>query len=324
MLRHKGIDLDHNRFLILQGEVEQIALMKPIGQNENDTGMLEFLEDIIGSSRFKEPIDILKQRTGDLDELRTEKLNRVKLVEKEKDELEKPKNEALDYLHSENEIVQKKNLIYQHYIMTFERKIEETKAKKTKFEEECKDVLEKLTKITAKKEKREGQMKEMSKAQEELSKEQDTAKDNFKKHDNNYTRLCEEMKSLNVKRKKTMQLSKNEKENYEKIQQVPESNKKKIAECQELMEKHEEQEKVEQKKYDEALENLKVETAEFQEQKEKFETQLISLRKFFKCKQYFLVIISRKIFTFEIYRQSKAECLKNVNNVCNFTRFFIL
>ena len=82
--------------------------MKPIGQSENDTGMLEFLEDIIGSSRFKEPIDILKQRTSDLDELRTEKLNRVKLVEKEKDELEKPKNKALDDLHSENEIVEKK------------------------------------------------------------------------------------------------------------------------------------------------------------------------------------------------------------------------
>ena len=45
------MDLDHNRFLILQGEVEQIALMKPIGQNENDTGMLEFLEDIIGKKK---------------------------------------------------------------------------------------------------------------------------------------------------------------------------------------------------------------------------------------------------------------------------------
>ena len=28
-LKAKGIDLDHNRFLILQGEVEAIAMMKP-------------------------------------------------------------------------------------------------------------------------------------------------------------------------------------------------------------------------------------------------------------------------------------------------------
>ncbi len=52
LLRDKGVDLDHNRFLILQGEVEQIALMKPKAQGEHDTGMLEFLEDIIGSSRY--------------------------------------------------------------------------------------------------------------------------------------------------------------------------------------------------------------------------------------------------------------------------------
>ena len=41
-LRSEGIDLDHNRFLILQGEVEQIALMKPKGKDENDEGMLEY------------------------------------------------------------------------------------------------------------------------------------------------------------------------------------------------------------------------------------------------------------------------------------------
>ena len=29
LLQQRGIDLDNNRFLILQGEVEQISLMKP-------------------------------------------------------------------------------------------------------------------------------------------------------------------------------------------------------------------------------------------------------------------------------------------------------
>lgn len=39
---------------------------------------------------------------------RTEKLNRVKLVEKEKDELEGPKNEAMAYIKLENEVAQYK------------------------------------------------------------------------------------------------------------------------------------------------------------------------------------------------------------------------
>ena len=51
LLRGHGVDLDHNRFLILQGEVEQIAMMKPKAPTEHESGMLEFLEDIIGSSR---------------------------------------------------------------------------------------------------------------------------------------------------------------------------------------------------------------------------------------------------------------------------------
>lgn len=49
-------------------------MMKPKGQNENDDGMLEFLEDIIGSNRFKEPIEILAKRVETLNELRGEKV----------------------------------------------------------------------------------------------------------------------------------------------------------------------------------------------------------------------------------------------------------
>ena len=279
LLRAKGIDLDHNRFLILQGEVEQIALMKPIAQGENDTGMLEFLEDIIGSSRFKEPIDTLKQRTNDMDELRAEKLNRVKLVEKEKDELEKPKNEALQYLNQENEISHKKNLIYQHYIMTFEGKIEETKKKKAEFEASCQELLEKLGKITAKKEKREGQFKEIAKTLEQMTKDVENNKEAWKQHENTYAKITEEMKSLNVKRKKTKVLLEKEKENFEKYEKVPEVNKAKIEECRGLMEKLEAQVEEEQEKYEKALESLKSETQQFQEEKEKYETKLISLRK---------------------------------------------
>ncbi|XP_049851772.1 structural maintenance of chromosomes protein 4-like, partial [Schistocerca gregaria] len=53
-LHKNGIYLTQQSFLILQGEVESIALMKPKGRNENDTGLLEFLEDIIGTSRLKQ------------------------------------------------------------------------------------------------------------------------------------------------------------------------------------------------------------------------------------------------------------------------------
>ena len=57
LLNGYGIDLDNNRFLILQGEVEQIAMMKPKGATPNEDGLLDYLEDIIGSNRFAERIE---------------------------------------------------------------------------------------------------------------------------------------------------------------------------------------------------------------------------------------------------------------------------
>ena len=58
LLKKAGIDLDHNRFLILQGEVELISLMPPKARAEGETGMLEYLEDIIGSNRLIEEIEV--------------------------------------------------------------------------------------------------------------------------------------------------------------------------------------------------------------------------------------------------------------------------
>jgi hypothetical protein len=37
---------------IMQGEVEAISLMKPKAEDKNDTGLLEYLEDIIGSNKY--------------------------------------------------------------------------------------------------------------------------------------------------------------------------------------------------------------------------------------------------------------------------------
>ncbi len=63
-----------------QGEVEQIALMKPKAQSDHDDGMLEFLEDIIGTSQFKEPIEQMSKRVEELTEERGIKVIRFVCV----------------------------------------------------------------------------------------------------------------------------------------------------------------------------------------------------------------------------------------------------
>ena len=61
----------------------------------------------------------------------------------------------------------------------------------------------------------------------------------FKKHELTDSKLMEEMKSLNNKRKKTKTLLAKEKESLEQFEKVPEKNKDKIEECQDLQKKFE-------------------------------------------------------------------------------------
>ncbi|KAK4143063.1 uncharacterized protein C8A04DRAFT_12681 [Dichotomopilus funicola] len=116
LLRDRGVDLDHKRFLILQGEVESIAQMKSKAANEHEDGLLEYLEDIIGTSKYKTPIEEAATEVETLNEICLEKSGRVQHVEKEKNGLEDKKEKALSYIRDENELVMKQSALYQLYV----------------------------------------------------------------------------------------------------------------------------------------------------------------------------------------------------------------
>ncbi|KAF8586245.1 RecF/RecN/SMC protein [Ramaria rubella] len=116
LLKGKGIDLDHNRFLILQGEVESIAQMKPKAASEHEDGLLEYLEDIIGTSQYKTHIEEALVEVDRYAEQRAEKLNRLRIVEREKNALEDKKKEAEEFLKLQNEFVRAQSRLYQWYL----------------------------------------------------------------------------------------------------------------------------------------------------------------------------------------------------------------
>jgi structural maintenance of chromosome 4 len=104
ILDKKGIDLKHNRFLILQGEVEQISMMKPKASNPGEVGLLEFLEDIIGTTRYVNLIEKLGKDIDELSEIKTQKSNRVRITKNELDQLEDVKNASTEYYKKEKEL----------------------------------------------------------------------------------------------------------------------------------------------------------------------------------------------------------------------------
>lgn len=57
--------------------------MKPKASNEHEDGLLEYLEDIIGTAEYKERIEEAFSQLEKATEERAERLNRVKVVENE-------------------------------------------------------------------------------------------------------------------------------------------------------------------------------------------------------------------------------------------------
>lgn len=124
LLKNHGIDLDHNRFLILQGEVELIAQMKPKAPNENEEGLLEYLEDIIGTKKYKQPIEEAHKSLEELDEQRAGELSRLKIVEKDYQSYKERAYKVEAAIEIENSLVRQKNMLYQRLAYTSEVNVE--------------------------------------------------------------------------------------------------------------------------------------------------------------------------------------------------------
>ena len=201
-LDSKGIDLDNNRFLILQGEVEMISMMPPRGKNEGDEGLLEYLEDIIGSSKYVQETEEAAVAVEALTEQRQEKLNRVKAVEKEKDSLESAKQEAESLLRKEREIRSKQNILYQMQIMKTATELEKLASKKSIAEEKLHDERSRLDSSKARISELETALKQQKKEYDETYAELVKTKEEFAAFERRDIKLREEIKHGKAQKKK--------------------------------------------------------------------------------------------------------------------------
>lgn len=224
LLRDRGIDLDHKRFLILQGEVESISQMKSKAANEHEDGLLEYIEDIIGTSKYKTPIEEAATELEGLNDVCMEKNNRVQHVEKEKNSLEDKKDNALGYIRDENELSQKQSALYQIYMDECADNIRVT-------EEAILQMQELLNLELEKHEGNESGIKEMEKAYkrgmkeyEGMEKEMQSLAKEMSKYDRESVKFEEKKKFLHGKQKK--------------LEKAMQAARLAASECESLVEKH--------------------------------------------------------------------------------------
>ncbi|XP_037088683.1 LOW QUALITY PROTEIN: structural maintenance of chromosomes protein 4-like [Pollicipes pollicipes] len=278
LLRAHGIDLDHNRFLILQGEVEQISLMKPKALTEHETGMLEYLEDIVGSSRYKEPIELLNQRVDQLNEQRAEKLNRVKLVEKEKDELAGPKDEALAYIRLENQVACSRNTLLQKHIFECAKNVEKAQAKRQEIDDGMSDIKKQLAELAEQRQAKEGEMKELGNKHDALSQEHEAMNEKFKRQQTDDMQLEENLKLTKAKMKKLKTALKTDAEKLAGLERVPEENRSQIETLTEQKGALAAERQTEDENFQRVMASIKSETQQYQDEKDQLEAELGGLK----------------------------------------------
>ncbi|KAJ3895317.1 RecF/RecN/SMC [Lentinula edodes] len=273
LLKGRGIDLDHKRFLILQGEVESIAQMKPKG-GEHDEGLLEYLEDIIGTSKYKEPIETAFVDLENLQESRQEKLNRLRLVEKEKNALEDKKKEAEEYLRLQNELVRAQSKLYQWYIWQTLNSENKIRALMEKAEEELeeekaknKDDIEHLEQLQA-------DYKAFEKGYKEIQKLVTEAVQSLSEHEKQEIGLSEKRKHAAGKAKKLKKSVGDARTALNTAQHTIEDSEEKLEKEKRKLDDYEESLGVEEKILEEVQDSLRDKTQKFYDQKESLQKDL--------------------------------------------------
>ncbi|XP_059610951.1 structural maintenance of chromosomes protein 4 [Phlebotomus argentipes] len=282
LLKKHGIDLDHNRFLILQGEVESIAMMKPKVVNtethKNECGLLEYLEDIVGTSRYKEPLVKINDKVVMFNEERTGKHNRCKLADRELKDLEEPYEKAIEYLKNENQLIRVKNKLLQKKIGDNVKEMIEDEEQKGEIVEELKKHTEKYEKLRDERVELEGVVKKDSQEYSNLVKKMKAQQKRHEKISCQYAEVQSLMQSTNARRKEAMAQVEKEKENLEKQKAMPEKTKKEIEECREKIESLSRDKVTQEDLLASNLAKLEDATRALNEQREPLENKMIGLQ----------------------------------------------
>ena len=279
LLQSFGIDLRYNRFLILQGEVEQIALMKPKAENENETGMLEFLEDIIGSNRLKEPLAKLQERVDETNEERAEKMNRLKAIQKEKDALEGPRNEAIKFMQLENQIVQEKNKLFQ---VLRQKDIEKRDSANDLFQEHNLKLQEAMKEIDSLQENKNQLLNDYKEKETAFSKHKtdvESARKKFRELENDDLKLGELVKGTKNKGKNITNELEREEKKLEELQGKPAELEEDIEVLTVKKEQLENDKAVADEELNRVRREIKKDTEELNAEKEEKQQQLLDLQK---------------------------------------------
>ena len=198
--------------------------------------MLEYLDDIIGSSRYNRPLKLYTLKLELVTEKRESQVNRVNLVETERLNMVGPVRELLNILVLDNKIAAVRNKIYSLKSLTYSDRLEhmnpEKDVAKKNVEDKQKELEELLIKIKE-------QKKTISKHQREVEKQKsliNAIQENLNSENLRFQKCENEIKKLTAKKtEKEKELSKEEKK-VSTLKEKPQKNSDEIENLQKELE----------------------------------------------------------------------------------------
>lgn len=278
-LKEKGIDLDYNRFLILQGEVEQIAMKNPKATAPGDEGLVEFLEAVVGTDKYVEPINVQSQALEKANELRQEMVNRVKMVEKEKEALEGSKTEAEVFLSKELELRCAQAQLFQVQKFDSEQGLSELAAQRdalSKQESELRKAMEERNVELTGMEKR---FRSARAEYDSVTAEMERTKADFAAFERKDVKYREDLKHDKAKEKKLEAAIARHRKNIEEMEKKLRDDKESLPEVRVRIKKLEELKAKEESALEAIFESLKGKTEHLRVDMEAKQKELIPLRR---------------------------------------------
>eukprot|EP01105_Mastigella_eilhardi_P003137 TRINITY_DN1399_c0_g2_i3.p1 TRINITY_DN1399_c0_g2~~TRINITY_DN1399_c0_g2_i3.p1 ORF type:complete len:1216 (-),score=473.70 TRINITY_DN1399_c0_g2_i3:575-4222(-) len=262
LLLSKGINLDNNRFMILQGEVEQISLMPPKGTPQHEIGMLEYLEEIIGTNKYIPSILDAEKRIEELKDVRGEKINRVKLVEGEKAALEDARKEAEAFVEKERKSVKLNSAIVQVHRLGYTKELESLGKKKKDLEADLQAEKDKVHDSELKLKQEEERVKEDTSKYDKVSKRMTRLKNEYAAFERKDVQLREDMKHYKLQKAKTKSKIRTDKKNMAEAEKALQQNETDKKALQQELEDTQHALQLEEKRLDEIYQSLKGETGD--------------------------------------------------------------
>ena len=274
-LQRKGVDLQHNRFLILQGEVEQISLMPPKAKDENSSeGLLEYLEDMIGSNQFVPATEEAATKVEECNVQRQEALGRLQAVSREKEGLEAAQQEARALLEAEHQLRAAQHLFAQLQKHSYGRQQAKYEADKEKVEAKLVETRAKLAETDEQMSEYAAKRKEQKVAYDQIYQELVTTKEEFQAFERRDIKLradCQHSKKMIQKLTKQRQQAKAQ---YEKSEKAVAEAREEIPRLETARDSLLEKQEIESAKLDELFKARQEETQTLRQQLDEVTTNL--------------------------------------------------